>query len=72
VTAAGARMVAAEDLPLNEQMQVGSNYIGCIVRNMKLRFSDATSDLCLLQEILRMKPVSPTFDKVAFVVHACR
>ena len=69
VTAAGARMVAAEDLSVNEQLLVGRNYIGNIVTNMKLRFSDEVSDLCLLQDTLRMKPASATFEKVGSVVH---
>jgi hypothetical protein len=69
VTAAGARMVADEDLSQEEQLLVGRKYIATIVTNLKLRFSDAVSDLCLLQEILRMKPVSPSFEKIASVLH---
>ena len=39
------------------------------VKNLKLHFSDEVSDLCLMEETLWMKPVSPDFDKVASVLH---
>jgi len=68
IIAAGGKMVSDDDISLPEQTMVAKKYIQTTVTNLRMRFSDAVSDLSIMQNILHEKPADADFSKVAAVL----
>jgi len=68
IITAGGKMVSDDDIRLPQQTMVAKKYIKTIVTNLRMRFSDAVSDLSIMHNILHEKPADADFSKVAAVL----
>ena len=58
-----------DDFVMKESEKVGKKFIHQVTKNLEARFSDHVSEICILQSILKDKPLSPDLKAVANIFH---